>query len=363
MKKFIALILALVMAFSLAACGKSDAAKAVDEQIAALGEITADSGDAIEAAEQALEDLADEDREQLDNTDALKTARTTYDPLVVEAAIADIGTVTLESAGAISSARNLFNKSTTEVQAAVSNAADLEAAEDKLEALRVEQVSGMIDAIGEVSEESGDAIEAAQTAYDALSGKGQAKVTNAQVLTDAQSTYRSLMMQKAEKLLSGFTVEDDPVDKVKFYIPKARPAYVNTRSYALPYIGVNENNQVWLVSQFDYTGSDWVFFEKIIFSIDGVNTEKSYNVYKDIVRDNAYGTVWEYVMVVDEDGQYKDLFWAIANSTETIIRFDGDHYWEDFTVSQSDKDAIRDTLTAYDAMLAAGYTDIYGTSK
>jgi len=65
MKKTIALLLALAMCFALCACGQSDAAKAADEQIKAIGTVTLDSKEAIEAAEAAVAELSDEDKDQL----------------------------------------------------------------------------------------------------------------------------------------------------------------------------------------------------------------------------------------------------------------------------------------------------------
>ena len=40
----------------------------------------------------------------------------------------------------------------------------------------------------------------------------------------------------------------------------------------------------------------------------------------------------------------------IANSKETIVRFQGDHYHYDLTVKSSDKTAINQVLTAYEAL-------------
>lgn len=116
MKKILLWVLAAAMMLSLAACGKSEAAKAVDDQIAAIGEVTLESEGAISEAEAAVDALADEDREQLDNVDQLEQARADYEALVlagkvseVEDAIAAIGTVTMESADAITDARSLYD--------------------------------------------------------------------------------------------------------------------------------------------------------------------------------------------------------------------------------------------------------------
>ena len=54
MKRILALVLTILMMAALTACGQSEAAKAVDEQIAAIGEVTLDSNAAISAAEAAL---------------------------------------------------------------------------------------------------------------------------------------------------------------------------------------------------------------------------------------------------------------------------------------------------------------------
>ena len=42
---------------------------------------------------------------------------------------------------------------------------------------------------------------------------------------------------------------------------------------------------------------------------------------------------------------------AIADSEETIIRFEGDEYYYDLYVTDKDKQMIRDTLTLYEAMI------------
>ena len=128
MKKILLLGLSLALMFSLAACGKSEAATAVDEQIAAIGEVTLESEAAITEAEEAVDALAAEDREQLENVGQLEQARADYEALVlaaeaaeVEEAIAAIGTVTLDSAEAIDAARALYDGSDADVQGAVGN--------------------------------------------------------------------------------------------------------------------------------------------------------------------------------------------------------------------------------------------------
>ena len=359
MRRCFVLLLVLAMALTLTACSKSEAAQAVDDQIAAIGEVTLESESAIAAAEEAVEALAEEDRKQLDNEDDLKEARAAYETLVledqaagVEEAIDAIGTVTVDSGEAVEAARALYDASPAEVQALVENFSDLEAAEETLSGLKVEEAIRLIDAIGTVTADSREAVEAAQTAYDALTQEDAAKVTNASALEDAATQLKTLLEQQANSLLSTMRVETDAVRGISFYYPQAFPYYTDywgadVRCFALPYLG-RSGEDVWLRLVCDYTADDWIFFKQITFAVDDERYYKTFN-YFDVVRDNAYGDVWEYVDI-EVGSSEEELLWAIANSTQTIVRFEGDDYYYDFTVSANDKQAIRDMLTVYDAL-------------
>ena len=359
MRRCLVLLMALAMALALTACAKSEAAQAVDDQIAAIGEVTLESESAIAAAEEAVEALAEEDRKQLDNEDDLKEARAAYETLVledqaagVEEAIAAIGTVTVDSGEAVETARALYDASPAEVQALVENFSDLEAAEETLSGLKVEEAIRLIDAIGTVTADSREAVEAAQTAYDALTQEDAAKVTNASTLEAAATQLKTLLEQQANSLLSTMRVETDAVRGMNFYYPQAFPYYTDywgadVRCFALPYLG-RSGDDVWLRLVCDYTADDWIFFKQITFAVDDQRYYKTFN-YFDVVRDNAYGDVWEYVDI-EVGSSEEELLWAIANSTQTIVRFEGDDYYYDFTVSANDKQAIRDMLTVYDAL-------------
>ena len=105
MKKYLVVIMAVLMALCLCACGKTEAVKAAEEKIAAIGDVTLDSEKRISAAEKAVEKLSDDELKQLDKAEELKKAREAYEELVLEnkaaavdSVIDQIGEVTLESA-------------------------------------------------------------------------------------------------------------------------------------------------------------------------------------------------------------------------------------------------------------------------
>lgn len=354
------LLLAVILILSLSACGKSEAARSVDDQISAIGQVSLASEPQIIAAEEAAAALSEEDHKQLDNLDTLTQARAAYETLVLEAeaarvdeAVAAIGAVSLDSGDAVAAARSLYDGSGAEVQALVETLPDLEAAEEALSGLRVEQATALIAAIGDVTLEREGDIQAAKEAFDALSAEEAAKVANAGLLQTAEDTLKTLKREKAEALLAAMRREEDRVRGLSFYYPSALQFYsdgswaADNRCFVLPYLG-READSAWLRLLCNYTGDDWVFFKKITFAVDDQRYTKSFR-YFDIVHGNGGGDVWEYIDVDVSDSDM-EMLWAIANSNETIIRFEGDDYIHDFTVRDSDKQAIRDVLTAYEAL-------------
>lgn len=310
MKKYLVVIMAVLMALCLCACGKSEAVKAAEEKIAAIGEVTLDSEKRISAAEKAVEKLSDDELKQLDKAEELKKAREAYEELVLE------------------------NKAAA--------------------------VDSVIDQIGEVTLESAEKINAAQQAFEQLTEKEKGKVKNASLLNQAEEKLAALQKQEKEakhaealKLLDNMRLDEDKVRHLKFYYPKAwrfnssGSWIADTRCFILPYIGMDDNGNIWIRVVYNYTDDDWVFFQKITVAADDERYYRSFK-YFDIVRDNDGGQVWEYI---DTDGASDvTMLWAIVNSKETIVRFEGDDYSHDFTVRESDKQAIKEALLVYEGL-------------
>ena len=177
------------------------AAKAVDDMIDAIGEVTADSGEAVQAARAAYDALTDAQKAEVKNYDVLTAAERRLANLQailpVEDKIDAIGEVTLDSENAIQAARAAYDALTEEQKAEVKNYDVLIAAEARLADLQAAKpVEKLIDAIGEVTLASESAIQAARAAYDALTEAQKAEVRNYDVLTAAEAR---LVNQKAAK--------------------------------------------------------------------------------------------------------------------------------------------------------------------
>ena len=356
MKKITLILLVLCVCIGLCACGKSEAAQAVDELIANIGTVTLENEQVILEAEEAVSVLSEKERGQLENIGLLEAARNTYNDLVAEQAaqiddaILAIGEISLDSGIAISTARNAYDRCSENVQDAVHNYSILTDAEEAFFMLRVATAEELIDAIGTVSLESEESINKAQTFYSELSYKEKEQVSNSAELYDAKNAYYKLEQAEKEKAieaaLAKLKTSYDKVQGITWYEASAQPTYADTRSYVLPYIGKNSGN-TWLRLHFHYTGKSWIFFEHVTIVVDGATYYKDFNYY-DITRDNDT-EVWE---IADIEPHSKDIemLWAIANSTETIVLFEGDSRYYDLTVNSKDKTAIKEVLTAYELM-------------
>ena len=363
MKKYLVVIMAVLMALCLCACGKSEAVKAAEEKIAAIGAVTLDSEKRISAAEKAVEKLSDDELKQLDKAEELKKAREKYERLVeskaavVDSLIVQIGEVTIESEEKIEAARQEYDAVPASVKSRVKGLTELESAENMLIMLRAQRVDNLIDQIGEVTLESADKINAAQQAFNRLKKNEKAQVKNVSRLTRAREEFAALQKQEKEakraealKLLGNMRLDEDKVRHLKFYYPSIWRVNQNEtwiadkRCFILPYIGMDDHGGVWMRVVYNFTDDDWVFFKKITVAADEKRYYRSFEDY-DIVRD-VDGGVREYI---DIDGVSDvEMLLAIANSKETIVRFEGEEFVYDFIVKEIDKRAIRGVLLVYE---------------
>ena len=192
---------------------------AVKELIDAIGEVTLESGDAIEAAREAYDALTDTQKELVKNYEKLTAAEEAYAAMVDAAAakaaedlIDAIGEVTLESGDAIEAAREAYDALTDTQKELVKNYEKLTAAEEAyaamVDAAAAKAAEDLIDAIGEVTVDSGDAIKAARAAYDALTDTQKELVKNYEKLTAAEEAYTALVDAAAAKAV------DDLIDAI-----------------------------------------------------------------------------------------------------------------------------------------------------
>jgi len=202
------------------------AAEAVDGKINAIGTVTKDSAEAIEAARDAYDALTDAQKAYVTKLDTLTAAEKAYADIQAEIAadkaaaeavdskINAIGTVTKDSAEAIEAARDAYDALTDAQKGYVTKLDTLTAAEKAYADIQAEiaadkaaaeAVDGKINAIGTVTKDSAEAIEAARDAYDALTDAQKAYVTKLDTLTAAEDDYQAILDAEGDS-------SDDNVD-------------------------------------------------------------------------------------------------------------------------------------------------------
>lgn len=150
-----------------------------------IGIVTTESEGAISRAEEAYLNLTENQKNKIINRDVLTDARTVYN---VINAIKSIGTVTASSGSAIQAAEALYSALTSAQKLKVINFSDL------TDARVVYDVVNIIAAIGSVNTESQSDIANAEAAYAGLTENQKHKVSNYNNLTNAKVAYDTVLL-------------------------------------------------------------------------------------------------------------------------------------------------------------------------
>lgn len=110
-----------ILLVGLTGCGENKEVAATVNAIDAIGEITINSESAIENAESMYQSLSEDDQQSVTNYDTLVDSRNQYDLLCTEAAIDAIGDVSFESGESIEYAKGLYDALSPELQTQVGN--------------------------------------------------------------------------------------------------------------------------------------------------------------------------------------------------------------------------------------------------
>lgn len=149
MKKIYCLGLIFVLLTSLLVGCTDSAVSQADSLISQIGEVSLESKDSIQLAEDAVSKLSSEQQSQLTNMKLLTEAQAKYDTLLKESyqneansiieqidKIGDIESITHNSASVIESAQSKFDAAEPDVQKLVTNASKLSQANSKLEKIK-----------------------------------------------------------------------------------------------------------------------------------------------------------------------------------------------------------------------------------
>jgi len=154
------------------------------------------------------------------------------------------------------------------------------------------------------------------------------------------------LKKEDKKALSRLKKTTDKIEGINFYQHPNQPRYTNSRSTVYLYIGRRiKPKHTWLQMKVQYASKDWLFVTKVTAWYDG---QKQTLISGRFKRDNN-SSIWEWVDV-SPDSRQTGILYAMANAKKVILRFEGQQYRKDVTLSKRDKRAIREVLRAYTGM-------------
>lgn len=180
--------------------------------IDSIGEISLDSKEALDDARLAYDSLTDGQKEYVTNYDILLSKEEEYKTLTKEKITADeliaqidsLGEITLEKEAEISALREKYDALSEKAKAFVTNIDLLVSAESTLGDIKAaDEVTRLIEYIGEVSTDKLALIRSAREKYDTLTDTGKALVENLSVLEAAEEILKDhIAAEKADRLIS-----------------------------------------------------------------------------------------------------------------------------------------------------------------
>ncbi len=166
----------------------------------------------------------------------------------------------------------------------------------------------------------------------------------AKVDQEAQAKAKAEADAKTKAVLSKMGSDYDDIKKTTTYYDKGFPPSY-WQSVVMLLIDKPDNGQPTLWMKVTYHGDDWLFVNKYIFNIDGVN----YNyIPLSVSRDNN-STVWETSVTLVGDDEMK-IINAVLAGTKTKMRYEGDKYYKDRDITAAEKTAMQNVLATYAAL-------------
>lgn len=152
------------------------------------------------------------------------------------------------------------------------------------------------------------------------------------------------------RALSSMRRTYDDVREIAFYQDRTIPVTNSRDKRVFAYIVHSKGSEPRLRLKIRYSGDDWLFVRSYTFKVDGQTFNVSPDGLNDVERDNsAYSGIWEWYDT--PAGPFEtELLRALARSQSATLRYNGDTYYSDRTVSSAEKQAIQRTFAALEVL-------------
>lgn len=147
--------------------------------------------------------------------------------------------------------------------------------------------------------------------------------------------------------LKGLKKIVDKMADVTWYQPTSVPRFVNSNAFYL-YFGQNDSGTftpLRLVMR--YKADDWLFVENAWAKADGVRVELPQ--VRRWERDNGSGDIWEWSDEPVRDSASIAALRVLANAKSATVRFNGNKYYGDRTLTVAQLKSLREVIAAYES--------------
>ena len=159
--------------------------------------------------------------------------------------------------------------------------------------------------------------------------------------------------ERAAQALRNMRSFHDEVRDLTLYFDRNVSRYVNTGgSRLLLYIAKPASGTPNLFFSLRYQADEWLFVQSYTIKAD----DRTFTIspsYGEVERDNGYGGIWEWYTTAAGTHEL-EIVRAVIRSARTIIRYNGQQYYRDRTVTAGERQSMQNVLDAYDALKAGG---------
>jgi hypothetical protein len=160
--------------------------------------------------------------------------------------------------------------------------------------------------------------------------------------------------QALAKTVKGLVGVHDAMRDITWYKNSTSPKYGNTNTFYL-YFGITDDQVLTpLRLKITYASDSWLFVKSVWGKADGKKIEipQISAPISGWERDNGSGNIWEWSDAPIEDAHDIAFFRQLALSKAVTLRFEGQQYYSDRTLSGAQLQAVRDMISAYEVVTA-----------
>ena len=155
------------------------------------------------------------------------------------------------------------------------------------------------------------------------------------------------------ELRKKMTSNVDKVTGIKWIYEKTTKKAIDRQSSKknlfFVYLGQDtELKMIWPRLRMEFIRDGWIFFTKVIINIDGKVKSLSFNSFE-VKRDVLGGHAIDEYIDLPAD-KYEELIKSMSKGKKVLVRFEGDQYYHDFTMTQEQKAALSNIWRLYELM-------------